>query len=76
MSGKSPVAMCSVMRSRPCRRQSSVSVTTTALMHIFAWICSEMLRQFIMIMRDAGYLGSDSSQVHMLISASCHCHDA
>ena len=44
MRGKSPVAICSVMRSSPCKRQSSVSVTTTALMHMLAWICSKTLR--------------------------------
>ena len=30
---------CSDTRSKPCSRQSSVSVTTTAAMHTFPWIC-------------------------------------
>lgn len=47
ISGKSPVAMCSVMRSSPCRRQSNVSVTTTALMHMFAWICSMAVKGYV-----------------------------
>ena len=40
MRGQSkPPPACSESRSKPCRRQSSCSVTTTAAMHTLPWIC-------------------------------------
>ena len=41
VSGESkPALACSDSRSKPCSRQSSCSVTTTAAMHTLPWICN------------------------------------
>ena len=45
MRGQSkPPPACSDNRSKPCSRQSSCSVTTTAAMHTLPWICTRIRR--------------------------------